>query len=496
MEARARAASPSHAAGQPVALFAALAAVVVLRCWVAAVQGFESDEIYYWMWSQHLHAGYHDHPPMVALWIRASTALFGDGALAIRLPALLATVAASALLYALAVTLFADRAIGLLAVAWFNATPMTALMSVTMWPDAPTLVFWLLASVALARVWRTGQPAWWYVFGAATGFALLSKYTAFFLVAGAGLWIVCARDMRPWLRRPQPYLAAVIALALFAPNILWNFANDGGAFAKQFGRVIDANRGSLRYTGEFVGGQIMLASPLILGFILAALGAGVRHGLRGDSARLLLAFTALPLLVFLLLHAAGGHQTEGNWPSPVYPAAILAAVAAYAPVQGWRRRLFAAAPWVGVAFVLVLHVQALTAVLPIRARDDLTGRNAGWPAFTSEVRDIATRENAAFIMTTQWPVLAMLSYYQPGGPPVFQADEAARYRFRPPLDQSTLVGANGLYVALFYRDRSAEFSRYFERTELITTVMRSRNGDRIDLFRVYRLTGYRGGLPQ
>ncbi len=43
------------------------------------------DEAYYWVWSRALAAGYLDHPPMVALWIRAGTALAGDTPLGIRL---------------------------------------------------------------------------------------------------------------------------------------------------------------------------------------------------------------------------------------------------------------------------------------------------------------------------------------------------------------------------------------------------------------------------
>jgi 4-amino-4-deoxy-L-arabinose transferase-like glycosyltransferase len=34
-----------------------------------------ADEAYYWMWSKHLAFGYYDHPPMVALVIRAGTDL-------------------------------------------------------------------------------------------------------------------------------------------------------------------------------------------------------------------------------------------------------------------------------------------------------------------------------------------------------------------------------------------------------------------------------------
>ena len=35
-----------------------------------------NDEAYYWVWSRQMDWGYFDHPPMVALWIKAGFALF------------------------------------------------------------------------------------------------------------------------------------------------------------------------------------------------------------------------------------------------------------------------------------------------------------------------------------------------------------------------------------------------------------------------------------
>ncbi len=45
------------------------------------------DEAQYWVWSQALDWGYYSKPPLIALVIRATTALFGDGEAAVRLAA-------------------------------------------------------------------------------------------------------------------------------------------------------------------------------------------------------------------------------------------------------------------------------------------------------------------------------------------------------------------------------------------------------------------------
>ena len=76
---------------------AALAALTLLRLAVAASLPLVPDEAYYWVWSRALAAGYPDHPPMVALWLRVGTMLAGDGALGVRLLSPLSVAIASLL---------------------------------------------------------------------------------------------------------------------------------------------------------------------------------------------------------------------------------------------------------------------------------------------------------------------------------------------------------------------------------------------------------------
>ena len=63
----------------------ALLALTILRLTLATTIPLAPDEAYYWLWSRHLQPGYYDHPPMVALFIRAGTLLAGPTAFGIRL---------------------------------------------------------------------------------------------------------------------------------------------------------------------------------------------------------------------------------------------------------------------------------------------------------------------------------------------------------------------------------------------------------------------------
>src|SRR3981189_3594988 len=70
----------------------AIQALVALRLVAAAGPPLTFDEAYYWMWSKHLAFGYYDHPPMVALVIRAGTLIAGDTELGVRLVSFLSAL--------------------------------------------------------------------------------------------------------------------------------------------------------------------------------------------------------------------------------------------------------------------------------------------------------------------------------------------------------------------------------------------------------------------
>src|SRR5665811_835674 len=80
--------------------------------------------------------------------------------------------------------------------------------------------------------------------------ALEAKYTA--LLLGAGL--VAALLAQPALRRalaaPGPYLAAALALAMFAPNLIWNAQHGWLSFDYQLAHGLALHRLSLIHISE------------------------------------------------------------------------------------------------------------------------------------------------------------------------------------------------------------------------------------------------------
>ncbi len=395
----------------------ALAVLTVVRLVLAAVLPLAPDEAYYALWAVHLQPGYFDHPPMVALWIRAGTALAGYNPLGIRLLGPLAAAGGSVLLWRAGEDFFPGRQAGIAAAALLNATLMVGVGAIVMTPDTPLFFFWCVGLAALGRLLRSGDARWWLCIGAAAGLALLSKYTGALFLAAVGSWLLASRPGRAQLRRPWPWAGLAVALLLFAPNIAWNAQHHWVSYLKQGSRVggFDAAR-TLQFFGELVVSQVGLATPVIFG-----LGIGGSWRLRGggSAASLLLWLLLLPGAVFLE-HIVSG-RIEANWPAVLYPAACLAAAGLPLTV---RRRWLAPALGLGLLCSFVVYAQALAAPFPLPARADPTALQlAGWASLTRQAQRQAAAVRAAYITSDEYGVAAeFTAHAQPGDLPVLGSD--------------------------------------------------------------------------
>jgi 4-amino-4-deoxy-L-arabinose transferase-like glycosyltransferase len=449
-----------------------LAALTLLRLIVAATTPLAPDEAYYWVWSRALAPGYPDHPPMVALWIRLGTMLAGDGALGVRLLGPLSVAIASLLLADAAERLLPGRKAGLHAAALLNATLLFGVGAVIMTPDTPLLFFWTCCLWALTRLLLDGNAMWWPVIGVFAGLAMASKYTAVLLWFGIALWLVITPSMRVWLRRPGPWLGALLGIAVLLPVLLWNAEHDWASFARQGGRVgawQPAN--AVRFLAELVAGQIGLVTPLIFVFFAGGIVLAARQAWRTrDPVWTLLASLTLPAIVLFTEHALGD-RVQGNWPAIIYPAAGIAAAG-----LTWRR-LFAPALALGFGITLMVYAQTSLALLPLPTRlDPIALRLAGWDELAAEVEAVRQREGASFVACDQYGVAAELARSLPAGVAVVGIEPLwARFD----LPHASLVGQRGILV------RSGRDGDQPE----IAEVPRRRGVDVVQTYRTERING-------
>ena len=388
-----------------------LLALTALRLLVAARTPLSADEAYYWVWSKALAGGYLDHPPMVALWIRAGCAVAGDTALGVRLLGPAAALLGTLLLARAAEDLCPGRHAGVAAGVLLNATLAAGVGAVVMTPDTPLLLFWTAALAALARLLRSGRPAWWLAVGLAGGLALDSKYTAALLGAAIVVWLVAVPGARRWWRCWQLWAGGALAAAVFSPVLAWNAAHGWASFAKQGGRTGDWHPAdALRFLGELVAGQAGLATPVVACVLAVGVWRAWRAARGGHAGAGLLACVVLVPAAVFAEHALGG-RVQANWPAVVYPGAVLAACClGGAPVRFWR-----AGAAVGLALAALVYVQAGWGVLPLpRAADPTLIRLAGWQDLAGEVFVAAAGTRADFVVADEYGLASELAFRLPG----------------------------------------------------------------------------------
>jgi 4-amino-4-deoxy-L-arabinose transferase-like glycosyltransferase len=481
-------------------LLASLVALTLLRLVVAGIAPLAPDEAYYWIFSRALAPGYLDHPPMVALWIRAGTAIAGQGALGVRLLGPLAGAIGSLLLFDAAERLslpesprreFGTRAwrgqAGVAAAALLNATLLAGVGAVIMTPDTPLLLFWTGCLWALARLLHSGRPAWWLAVGLFAGLALASKYTALLLWLGIGLWLLWVPSQRRWWRSPMLWGGALLGVLIFLPVVLWNAEHGWASFLRQGGRVGAwqlARAG--QFLAELVGGQIGLATPLVFLLFVAGAGWAARRTWQDrNPACALLAALTLPGAALFVQHAFGD-RVQGNWPAILYPATAVAA--AGLDSLRWRRLRWPAVA-LGLAMTLLVYVQAASFALALPPRIDPIARElAGWDGLAASVDAVRRAQGAGFVAADDYGVAAELARALPADATMLGVEPRWRL-FRLPAAE---VGdAAGILV----RSAGGGEPVGWREARLVGEALRSSHGVAMQRFALWRVVGPLPSLP-
>jgi dolichol-phosphate mannosyltransferase len=290
------------------------------------------QEAYYWNYSIHPDFSYHDHPPMVAWLIAAGELILGHGPAAVRLAALACGIVVIFFTYRLARRLV-DREGAIVAAALAAVLPYFFFAGGGMMtPDTPLAAAWVAALYFFHRALVGGERPAWLGVGVAMGLGLLSKYTIALLAPAALVFCLLDKRARECLLRPEPYLAILVALAVFAPVVYWNSIHDWASFKFQ---TQDRFGTQLRFSlHRLLGNALVVVTPLP--FIALPLLFANRWtepaGLTADPAhsdlrnrRFVGCFVLAPLAVFAW--DALRHLPRLNWTGPIWLAVL--------PLLGW-----------------------------------------------------------------------------------------------------------------------------------------------------------------
>jgi dolichol-phosphate mannosyltransferase len=308
----------------------AIGAIVIaggLRVLYGARVELLPEETYYWTYARHLDYGYLDHPPMVAWLIAAGRGLFGDAEFGVRAGAFLSAVVAAGFMYRVTRRLFgADAALA--AVLLLQTLPYFFLTGLLMTPDAPLFAAWAGALCFLERALIAGRAKAWWGAGVCFGVGLLAKYTIVLLGASTLLFMLMDKPARAWLRRFEPYGAALLAAVIFSPVIVWNAQHEWASFLFQTTRrLADHPQFALP---KLIASMLVLLTPTGVAAALLLFTRFPGAATAGDASqarawRWLQVSTFAPLAVYALFSLR--HEVKLDWTG----AAWLGAV----PVLAW-----------------------------------------------------------------------------------------------------------------------------------------------------------------
>jgi hypothetical protein len=366
--------------------------------------GYFRDELYFLDCGRHLDWGYVDHAPMIGLLARLALLMGGS------LPALRVFSAVAGALLVVLAGLIAWRlgggrfAQGLAALAVLVA-PVYLGMDGVLSMNAFEPLFWMGAAYAVIRLVQTDRPWLWLVVGLLLGLGLMNKHsTAFFglaLLAG-----VLLTPLRRQLRTPWPWLGGLVALVVFAPNLVWQARHDF-ATLEDIRNVARMGKNVVLGPLEFVAQQVVIMHPVL--FPLWA--AGLFHLFRAQKGRyriLSWTFAVFFVLMFALkaknyylapiyplLLAAGAVALERGleaWPvtrGRAWPRAVVTAVVTVTGMVTAPLTLPLLLPPQYMAYAQALHFSApKTEVHHEGPLPQLFGDQFGWPELVAEVARI------------------------------------------------------------------------------------------------------------
>jgi 4-amino-4-deoxy-L-arabinose transferase-like glycosyltransferase len=398
--------APSGApkAGRIAIAFLAIVAVAQLVfLTVGCDWDLAGDEAEYWAWSRKLDWSYYAKGPLIAIVIRASTAVVGplsvavtgSSMAAVRLPAILLGALTGWGVFRLTRETIKDPAAALLAVLVLPAIPLFRIGGLIITIDTPLVCCWIWAAVWAFRAIARDRWAAWTTAGVIAGVGVTAKYTMLALPASVGVFLLLSPRHRVQLVRPRFWLLSALCGLGLAPIIAWN-AVHGWVGADQLAHrlgflpsdmaVQSATPASSTVFGRlislltFLSGEVAVLGPWWFAAVAAALAAVVvlgrewrarrsapsrverapsathRRDLREPTEGLLF-LLALWVVVWLACVAVSLlGESEPNWAAPAYSA--LVCLMGWWMSKAWRRPL---GRWV-LASTWVVSMLSLSAV--------------------------------------------------------------------------------------------------------------------------------------
>jgi len=378
--------------------------------------GYHRDELYFLAAGRHLAWGYPDQPPLTPLLARAMSGIASHSLVVLRLPSTLSAAAVVLLAGLMAERLGAQRS------GQWVASIATALCGLVLGVGhllstaTTALLGEVLITYLVLRLLQGGDRRLWLLVGVAGGLTFQANVLVGFVLLALALALP---------RRPGPWVAGALTLAIGLPYLVWQAQHDWPQH--EIARNIAAGgSGSSVPRSLFLVMLVLQIGP----WLLPIWWLGLRRLLRDRRLRCFgLAFVGLVVLFVALggkpyyvgglvplLLAAGAQPTVDRFPR----AAVVAMLALSSPA---------------LLFTLpVLPASQTGAVIPV---NNDVGETIGWPSFVRQVE--AAVPPGAVVVTSNYGEAGALDRY--GSVPAFSGHNGyGLWRIPPGSTTALTVG--------------------------------------------------------
>lgn len=484
---------------QLLAVAALIAALTAMRVIYAGMIDLRTDEAYYWTWSKENVLSFLDHPPMIAWFVRFGTAIFGDTNLGVRFAGIVAMLVTQLLLADIVRRVTHDVRAIVIAVLMPEAALYYGLLMSKVSPDVALIPFAVAMVWALVRLYESHDARWWLAAGVFAGLALLSKFTAVMLLPAVAAFMLVPRWRGRWLLSPYPWAAALIAVVVFLPVLIWNSQHDWASFRFQLVRATATHELSLRTVGDYVGLQFGLVGFILLPVVLSGVALTAWRGYRRGDAVAILLSTAVIVPFGYFFWKSLSLRVGDTWPMFIWPVGFAAAAIniAMLPREGWPAWMAQSTiSWAkaaiasGIVFVVAVFLYYVATPWNFIGRADPIGGEAGYQQVVDRAQAQLQKTGATWIATTDYRTYAMLRWFFRDRVPVIQINERGRFEgFRDP-GMNAIRGHTGLYVGREPDNTSPIWTSTTAIRQPLERVDRSWRGIVMDTYALEKLTGW------
>jgi 4-amino-4-deoxy-L-arabinose transferase-like glycosyltransferase len=383
-------------------------ALTMFRAFLLFVNGLPlyADEAQYWIWSKNLDFGYYSKPPIIAWMIAASTWLFGNGEAGIRFLSPITHMFTSFAILALGKRLF-DSKIGALSAIIFATLPSIFLSSTLISTDVPLMLVWVLTLYTLYIALENNSLAYWCWSGVLAGLGFMTKYHFGVILPATLIYCLWSGKLSYTLKSPGPYIASVIALIIFSPNIYWNWHNGFVSFIHTAdlagAKSTFSSTSSAKSLIKFLFDQLAVFGPFLLPFTVFGL---VKVKPSTDSVKFLSSY----MLTFIGVIAifAIKNKAHANWTAPAYVSGSILAAYFFVRLDKIKWFKYNTIAHCVIGFI-IMFAPLFMSKFP--AKLNPFSRVMGYEKLGEEVSYLAVTYETATLATDDRKVYALIVYY-------------------------------------------------------------------------------------